>query len=103
VDYDYNRIRFTDRNERLDLHLVRVRLQAALDVHASLATLFQHDNADHAIGVNARFRYNFREGRDLWIVYNETMNTDRPELPGPRPPLMRRRAFLVKYSYMFGL
>jgi hypothetical protein len=103
VDYDYNRIRFTERNERLDLHLVRVRLQAALDVHASLATLFQHDNADHAIGVNARFRYNFREGRDLWIVYNETMNTDRPELPGPRPPLMRQRAFLVKYSYTIGL
>jgi len=103
VDYDYNRIRFAERNERLDLHLIRVRLQAALDVHASLATLLQHDNADHAIGVNARFRYNFREGNDLWIVYNETMNTDRPELPGPRPPLMRRRAFLVKYSYTLGL
>ena len=103
VDYDYNRIRFRERSERLDLHLIRVRLQTALDVHASMATLFQHDNADHAIGVNARFRYNFREGRDLWIVYNETMNTDRPELPGPRPPLMRRRAFLVKYSYTIGL
>ncbi|HEV8196138.1 MAG TPA: DUF5916 domain-containing protein [Gemmatimonadales bacterium] len=103
VDYDYNRIRFSERNERLDLHLIRLRLQAALDVHASLATLLQHDNADHAIGVNARFRYNFRDGRDLWIVYNETMNTDRPELPGPRPPLMRRREFLVKYSYTIGM
>lgn len=103
VDYDYNRIRFTDRAERLDLHLVRLRLQTAVDVHASLAALLQHDNADHAIGVNARFRYNFREGRDLWIVYNEALNTDRPELPAPRPPLLRRRAFLVKYSYTLGL
>ncbi len=103
VNYDYNRIRLNGRNEGVDLHLIRLRLQTALDVHASLATLFQHDNADHAIGVNARFRYNFREGRDLWIVYNETMNTDRPEIPSPRPPLMRQRAFLVKYSYTFGL
>jgi uncharacterized protein DUF5916/cellulose/xylan binding protein with CBM9 domain len=102
VDYDYNRIRFPDR-EGLDLHLVRVRLQLAIDVHASLASFVQHDNADHAIGLNTRFRYNFREGRDLWIVYNETMNTDRPELPAPRPPLMRRRAFVVKYTHTLGL
>lgn len=102
VDYDYHRVRFTERDERLDLHLIRLRIQAALDVHASLAALLQHDNADHAVGINARFRYNFREGRDLWIVYNETLNTDRP-LIDPRPPLTRRRAFLVKYTHTLAL
>ena len=102
VGYDYHRIRFNDRAERLDLHLVRVRVNVALNVHASLATLFQHDNADHAVGVNARFRYNFREGRDLWLVYNETLNTDRGLLE-PRLPLSRSRAFLVKYTHTLGL
>ena len=103
VDYDYHRVRFNQRDERLDLHLVRLRVQAAVDVHASLAMLLQHDNADHAIGINARFRYNFREGQDLWLVYNETLNTDRPLLPPPQPPLMRRRAFLIKYTHTLAL
>jgi hypothetical protein len=102
VDYDYDRVRFADR-KGLDLHVVRVRLQLALDVHASLASFIQHDNADHSIGINTRLRYNFREGRDLWIVYNETLNTDRPELPMPRLPFTRQRAFLVKYTHTLGL
>jgi hypothetical protein len=102
IDYDYNRVRFADR-KGLDLHLIRVRLQLALDVHASLASFIQHDNADHSIGINTRLRYNFREGRDLWVVYNETLNTDRPELPLPRPPLTRLRAFVLKYTHTLGL
>ena len=102
VDYDYDRIRFPDR-KGLDLHLLRVRLALALDVHASLASFIQHDNADHSIGINTRLRYNFREGRDLWIVYNETLNTERPEFPLPRLPFTRQRAFVVKYTHTLGL
>ncbi len=102
LGYDYHRIRFNDRAERLDLHLLRLRVNVALNVHASLATLFQHDNADHAVSVNARFRYNFSEGRDLWLVYNETLNTDRGLLE-PRLPLSRSRAFLLKYTHTLGL
>ena len=101
VDYDYNRIRFTERRQAADLHLVRLRVQLALDVHLSLATLAQYDNADDALAVNARLRYNFREGRDLWVVYNEALNTDRPFVI-PRLPLSRSRAFLVKYTHTLG-
>ena len=101
VDYDYNRVRFGERQERADLHVVRVRIQLALDVRLSLATLVQADNAEDALGVNARLRYNFREGRDLWIVYNEAMNTDRP-LVSPRLPRTQSRAFLVKYTHTLG-
>jgi hypothetical protein len=102
VDYDYNRVRFADR-KGLDLHVVRVRLQLALNVHASLASFIQHDNADHSIGINTRFRYNFSEGRDLWFVYNETLNTDRPDFLVPRPPFTRLRAFVMKYTHTLGL
>ncbi|HLG04686.1 MAG TPA: DUF5916 domain-containing protein [Gemmatimonadales bacterium] len=101
LDYDYNRVRFGERAERADLHLVRLRLQLALDVHLSLAALAQYDNAEDAFGINARFRYNFREGRDLWVVYNEAMNTERPP-EVPRLPLTRSRGFLVKYTHTLG-
>jgi hypothetical protein len=103
VDYDYNRVRFAERNQRLDLHVVRLRIQAAANVHLSLAMLVQYDNAADAIGVNTRLRYNFSEGRDLWIVFNEALNTDRPLLGNPRLPLTQSRAFLVKYTHTLGL
>lgn len=103
LDYDYNRVRFSDRGERLDLHVVRLRVQAALDVHLSLATLVQYDNAADAIGVNARLRYNFSEGRDLWLVFNEALNTDRPLFVTPRLPLTASRAIMVKYTHTLGL
>ncbi len=101
VDYDYDRVRFPDRRESTDVHLVRLRVQLALDVHLSLATLAQYDNADDAVGINARLRYNFRDGRDLWIVYNEALNTKRP-LVVPRLPLSGSRAVLVKYTHTLG-
>ena len=103
VDYDYNRVRFSERAQRLDLHVVRLRVQTALNVHLSLATLMQYDNADDAIGINARLRYNFSEGRDLWVVFNEALNTDRPVLVSPRLPLSRSRAVMLKYTHTFGL
>jgi hypothetical protein len=103
LDYDYNRVRFPGRGERLDLHVVRLRVQAALDVHLSLATLVQYDNAAGAIGVNARLRYNFSEGRDLWMVFNEALNTDRPGAVTPRLPLTQSRAVMVKYTHTLGL
>jgi uncharacterized protein DUF5916/cellulose/xylan binding protein with CBM9 domain len=101
VDYDYDRVRFAARHQATDLQLVRLRVQLALDVHLSLATLAQYDNADDVVGMNARLRYNFRDGRDLWIVYNEAINTERP-LVLPRLPQTRSRAILVKYTHTLG-
>ncbi len=103
LDYDYNRIRFPEREQGLDLHVIRLRVQAAMDVRFSLATLLQYDNADDAVGINARLRYSFSEGRDLWVVYNQTLNTDRPLVPAPRLPVTRSRAFLIKYTHTLAL
>jgi hypothetical protein len=54
------------------------------------------------VSANVRFRYNFREGNDLWIVYNEGMNTDRHRLT-PTLPFTDSRTILVKYTYTFHL
>jgi hypothetical protein len=50
--------------------------------------------------MNLRLRYNFRDGTDLWIVYNETLHTDR-ETWHPMPPRSLGRALLVKYTHTF--
>ncbi len=100
-DYELNVIRFTDRNESIDAHLVRLRIDAALDKHFSANLFTQYNSADDDASINARFRYHFSEGNDLWLVYNEGFNTDRDVFTGPRLPLSQSRAFLVKYTYTF--
>jgi hypothetical protein len=56
--------------------------------------------ADFA-AANVRVRYNFREGQDLWLVYNEGWNTDRFDQD---PPLPRtdNRTLLLKYTHTFA-
>jgi hypothetical protein len=49
---------------------------------------------------DVRFRYNFGQGNDLWVVYNERLNRDRTRTA---PPLPRTdaRSVLLKYTYTF--
>ncbi len=101
TQYELNVIRFSDRNESIDAHLVRLRINAALDGHLSANLLTQYNSADDDASINARFRYHFSEGNDLWLVYNEGFNTARDVFMGPRLPLSQSRAFLVKYTYTF--
>ncbi|WP_419948672.1 hypothetical protein [Candidatus Palauibacter sp.] len=54
--------------------------------------------------MNARFRYHFREGVDLWVVYNEGYYMDRSNGGvDPRLPFSSGRALMVKYSHTFTL
>ncbi len=99
--YEINIIRFSERNESIDSHLVRLRINAALDTHFSANLLTQYNSADDDVGINARLRYHFSEGNDLWLVYNEGFNTNRDVFTGPRLPLSQSRAFMVKYTYTF--
>jgi hypothetical protein len=100
--YLFNRIRFPDRDQRFDAHLARLRIGTALNTSVSTNAFIQFNSATHAVSANVRFRYNFREGHDLWIVYNEGLNTDRQRLT-PALPFTDTRTVLVKYTYTFHL
>ncbi len=99
LDYTFNAIRFPDRNVSLDQHLARLRVQTALDTHLSLNAFVQYNDVDNRMSVNARLRYHFREGRDLWLVYDEGLNTERPLVSGLTLPLSSGRAFRIKYTH----
>ena len=104
-EYEYNRVRFPDRDEEFTAHILRMRAQLALNTKLSLASLVQYSSTSDFITTNFRFRYNFKEGNDLWLVFNEGTNTvlDR-EIDQNRPLLPRRsgRILLLKYTYTFG-
>lgn len=98
LDYSFNAVRFPGRDLSLDAHLLRLRVQTAYDAHLSLSTFWQYNSVADVASVNARLRYNVREGNDLWVVYNEAVNTDRLTRT-PLPPVSQGRAVMVKYTH----
>jgi hypothetical protein len=97
--YEVNRLEFEERGLATTTHLAQLRVQVALNTRVSLSTLAQYSNVADLAAVNARFRYHFREGTDLWIVYNQGLNTDRDSLEPLRGPLTSGRSLMVKYSH----
>jgi hypothetical protein len=100
--YRYTRLEFSDRDQAADIHLLGFRSQVALNTQVSLNAFVQFNTAVERAVTNLRFRYNFGEGNDLWIVYNENLNTDRYRLT-PVLPVSETRTLLLKYTYTFAL
>jgi hypothetical protein len=98
----FNRIRFPDRDQRFDAHLARLRIGTAINTAISTNAFLQYNSATHAVSANVRFRYNLREGNDLWIVYNEGRNTDRHRVT-PTLPVTDARTILIKYTHTFQM
>jgi hypothetical protein len=100
--YAYDAVRFPDRTQGFDAHVTRFRVRAAANPHLSGHAFVQHSSVADQITANVRVRYHLRAGTDLWIVYNEQLNTDRNER-GPVLPRTARRTLLVKVTYMIGV
>ncbi len=97
--YEINRLDFADRGVATTARLGSLRVKTALNPSVSMTTFGQYNGATDQTSLNVRFRYHFREGTDLWIVYNEGFHNDRDAGLGPRRPLSSGRALLVKYSH----
>ncbi len=98
--YSYTRLDFPDRDQSANVHLVGARSQIGFNTRVSLNAFLQYNTAADLIAANVRFRYNVREGNDLWIVYNENLNADRFR-ETPALPVSGGRNVLLKYTYTF--
>jgi hypothetical protein len=80
-----------------------LRIRTALDVRASGNAFIQYNSTTDRLDFNVRLRYNVNEGTDLWIVYNEGLDTERApsRFDRPKDPLSLSRALIVKYSHTF--
>jgi hypothetical protein len=99
VDYNFNRLSFPERGQRLNADVARLRLNAALNTHFSGALLAQYNHSARLWSVNGRLRYHLSEGRDLWLVLNEQMNTDLDRDPALLLPRSRSNTIAFKYSH----
>ena len=102
--YEVNRIRFPTPaahvSRNTTTHLTLLKVNTALNPRVSMSTFAQYNSAIDQTSVNVRFRYHFREGTDLWIVYNEGLDSDRGA-GALRQPLSTGRVVMVKYSHAF--
>jgi hypothetical protein len=103
-DYQMTRLRFDRRNESVNIHLARLRLRTALNAQASGNAFVQYNSTTRRLDFNVRLRYNVSEGTDLWLVYNEGLDSDRTLDTVTRPivPLSVARALIVKYTHTFA-
>jgi len=97
--WDWNRIRFDHRNQGFDANLLRLTVRGGINVHLSADAFAQYNSLTDQMTTNIRVRYNFREGQDLWLVWNEGMNLERDVLGVPRLPFSDARTMTVKYTH----
>lgn len=100
--YEFNHVSLPERAERFNAHLARLSARVAVNVRLSASSFVQYSSAADAVTTNFRLRYNPREGRDLYLVYNHGLNTNRHRLD-PYLPLTDSRTLLIKYSHALDL
>jgi hypothetical protein len=101
--WEWNRIDFDDRGQNFDSNLLRLTARGAFNTKFSVDAFVQYNSLDDALSTNTRFRYNFREGQDLWFVWNEGLNLEREILGVPTLPLEDARTLTIKYTHTFIL
>jgi hypothetical protein len=100
IDYIYNFIKIKEKTYQP--HVVRVRIQSALNKSFSANAFIQYNSDIRQLSSNISLRYNPSEGVDLYIVYNEGINTsfDNRFTIKPRTAV---RSILIKFNYTFIL
>lgn len=99
--WEWNSIEFADRGQDFDAHLMRLSTSLAANTRLSLNAFIQYNSLNGGLSTNARFRYQFREGQDLWFVWNEGLNLERDVVGMPRLPFEEARTLTVKYTHTF--
>ena len=98
--YEINDIRFKERNEHFLSQLFMFKVLYMLSTEVSTSSYLQYNNQIDKVIWNVRFRLNPKEGNDLYLVYNDLLNTYRDE-SDPVLPVSSQRTLLIKYTHTF--
>lgn len=98
--YQFSRSNFKNENEIFIAHIGRLKAEYLFNTKVSLAAFLQYNSLGKVYSSNVRFRVNPSEGHDLYIVYNDVMNSER-QREIPHLPFSDSRAIVFKYTYTF--
>ena len=99
--YSFNHLAFSTSETTENIHIIRLRVNYALNLHLSVNYIAQYNSNATQIFNNLRIRYNFKDGHDLYLVWNENFFTDRSFLNDLLRPLSGNQALIFKYNYTF--
>ena len=106
VEYEYDQIKFPNAfsdngNGLFQSNLMRLIVSYYFSTRFSVKMLSQYDQLNNLLTSNLRFRYNPREGTDLYIVFNQGLNSNITRLK-PTLPVVNNQAFIIKYLKTFS-
>jgi hypothetical protein len=79
-------------------HLIGSRVTYSMTPLMFVSALIQYNSGINAVSTNARFRWEYRPGSELFVVYNEERNTQTRSFPA-----LNNRAFIVKINRLFRM
>jgi len=79
-------------------HLAGSRVTYSMTPLMFVSALIQYNSGINAVSTNARFRWEYQPGSELFVVYNEERNTLTRSFPS-----LNNRAFIVKINRLFRL
>ncbi|MBI4262913.1 MAG: hypothetical protein HY657_00930 [Acidobacteria bacterium] len=77
-------------------HLAGSRVTYSISPLMFASGLVQYNSAAQTVAVNARLRWEYQPGSELFVVYNEQQDTSGCQLLAPAP-----RALIVKVNRLF--
>jgi len=79
--------------------VVRTRGTYTITPRMFVSGILQYNSAGSSFGSNVRFRWEYRPGSELFVVYTDDFDTEaRPNMES-----LRNRAFVVKFNRLFRL
>jgi hypothetical protein len=78
--------------------LISSRVTYTISPQMFVSALLQFNSTNKLIGANARLRWEYQPGSELFVVFNEERDSFTPRFPG-----LRNRAFIVKMNRLFRL
>ena len=79
-----------------DSQVYRARTDYGFSPRRFISALVQYSSADHVFSSNLRYRWEYRPGSELFVVYTDERDTTANGYPG-----LRNRAFVVKATRLF--
>jgi len=79
-----------------DANIISSRLTYTLTPRMFASALVQYQSASNAVSTNARFRWEYQPGSELFVVYSDGRNTT-----GPGFPELDNRSLVVKITKLF--
>lgn len=107
VDYEFNHILFPNHysivgDGLFETNLVRLNLSYYFSSKFSVKLFTQYEDLSNEVSSNLRLRYNPKEGTDLFIVFNQGLNTNR-NIYNPHKSTISQQAVTIKFIKTIGV